>query len=337
MIILILLNIFFIIYVYVKYYKFPKNIEDKTKEIEAEDSIVIGYINDLNFNNNYDLILAEIIDLNVKGYIKINYGKESLEKYDYTVSLNIDMASTKLNRYELLALNFLFSNKMKITKAELEEKINNIYELYNIQFKELEEVLNEKITKENIIDKKKEKVLTKTTKWTIKISILLVLGISILNAIGALYFSRIYVLIYAFEKIVLAVMLLKANPYTEKGKILKYNLEKYKLGLEEKEFFTENETMEQAVVNKEFANSIALHINTQAKNTFMDNKILQNSHEVLKKTITNTILILFALVVLMLLVTIIMVTLSKGALAWLCIFIAIGGACIADVTLYKKK
>ena len=42
MIILILLNIFFIIYAYVKYYKFPKNIEDKTKQIVAEDSIVIG-------------------------------------------------------------------------------------------------------------------------------------------------------------------------------------------------------------------------------------------------------------------------------------------------------
>ena len=74
MIILILLNIFFIIYVYVKYYKFPKNIEDKTKEIEAEDSIVIGYINDLNFNNNYDLIdyTSDLLKHDEEGYFDNN-------------------------------------------------------------------------------------------------------------------------------------------------------------------------------------------------------------------------------------------------------------------------
>ena len=83
MIILVLINIIFIVCVYLKYYKFPKDID--VDNIENEESIVIGYVNDLNFNNNFDLILAEIIELNVKGYIKISYNKDSIQKYDYII------------------------------------------------------------------------------------------------------------------------------------------------------------------------------------------------------------------------------------------------------------
>ena len=125
MIILVLINIIFIVCVYLKYYKFPKDID--VDNIENEEPIIIGYVNDLNFNNNFDLILAEIIQLNIKEYIRINYNKNSIQKYDYIVSQNVDMASAKLSKYELMTLNFLFSNKMEITKQELEEKLNNIF------------------------------------------------------------------------------------------------------------------------------------------------------------------------------------------------------------------
>ena len=173
MIILILINIIFIVCVYLKYYKFPKDINNTIDKIEDEESIIIGYIDDLKFNNNFDLILAEIIELNIKGYIKIKYNNYSIEKYDYTISQNVDMASNTLTKYELMTLNFLFSNKMEITKQELEEKLNNIYHLYNIQFNEIEKVLNKKMVEERIIHNNKQRKLTKKSKWCIRISILL--------------------------------------------------------------------------------------------------------------------------------------------------------------------
>ena len=335
MIILVLINIIFIVCVYLKYYKFPKDIN--VDNIENEESIVIGYVNDLNFNNNFDLILAEIIQLNIKGYIRINYNKDSIQKYDYIISQNVDIASAKLSKYELMTLNFLFSNKLELTKQELEEKLNNIYRLYNIQFNEVEKVLNKKIIEENIIDEKKQKRLNKTTKWCIKISILLVLIISILNAIGIVTFSRIYMLLYIFEKIVLCMLISRANAYTDKGKILKYNIEKYKMQLQDKEFLTEKNTMQDIVLNKEFADSIVLHINTQAKEAFIDNKISKDTNKIYKKTIIIVLAIIISLFLAILIISRIMMALPKGVIIWIYIIMAISAACVADITLAYKK
>lgn len=338
MIILILINIIFIVCVYLKYYKFPKDINNTIDKIEDEESIIIGYIDDLKFNNNFDLILAEIIELNIKGYIKIKYNNYSIEKYDYTISQNVDMASNTLTKYELMTLNFLFSNKMEITKQELEEKLNNIYHLYNIQFNEIEKVLNKKMVEERIIDNNKQRKLTKKSKWCIRISILLGLLISILNAIGALGLSRIYIVIYIFEKIVLCALMLKASPYTDKGKILKYNIEKYKLQLQNKEFLTGRNTMDNIVLDKEFANSIALHINTQAKEAFINNKITKDTNTILKKAIISALIIIIILFLAILIMSRVMMLLPKDIIIWVYIIMAISAACVADITLsYKKK
>ena len=337
MIVLILINIVFIVYVYLKYYKSPKNINIAVDEIKDEDSIMLGYINDLKFNNNFDLILAEIIELNIKGYIIIDYYKENIEKYNYKIIQNVDVASGKLNKYELMTLNFLFSNKMEITKSELEEKLNNIYHLYNIQFNEIEKVLNEKIIEENIIDEDKQKKLNKRTKRYIKISILLVLIVSILNALGTIEFSRIWILMYIFEKIVLCTLMFKANCYTDKGKVLKYYIEKYKIQLQDKEFLFGKNTMKDIVLNKEFANSIALHINTQAKEAFIDNKVEKRSNEVLQKTIIGVLSILAILLLVIIIMSRMMMILPKDVIVWIYIIMAISAACVADITLARKK
>lgn len=337
MIVLILINIVFIVYVYLKYYKSPKNINSAVDEIKDKDSIILGYINDLKFNNNFDLILAEIIELNIKGYIIIDYYKENIEKYNYKIIQNVDVASNKLDKYELMTLNFLFSNKMEITKSELEEKLNNIYHLYNIQFNEIEKVLNEKIIEEDIIDEDKQKRLTKRTKKYIKISILLVLIVSILNALGAIDFPRIYILIYIFEKIVLCTLIVKANCYTDKGKVLKYCIEKYKIQLQNKEFLFGKNTMKDIVLNKEFANSIALHINTQAKEAFIDNKVEKRSNEVLQKTIIGVLSILAILLLVIIIMSRMMMILPKDVIVWIYIIMTISAACVADITLTRKK
>ena len=250
---------------------------------------------------------------------------------------NIDINSDKLNKYEMLILNFLFHNKMEITKNELEEKLSNTFSSYNIQVNEIEGLINKQLIEENVIDKVKQSKLTKEAKTYIKASIVLILLVSILIGFRILENSPLYMLIYFLEKVISSVMLLKANIYTNKGQILKYNIDSYKIKLKNQEFLTNKNTMEDIVLKKDFANSIALHINTGAKNAFIDNKITKEAIKISMKTIIN-ILIIFAILILVgLIIAIITNLLPKGAIFWVYLIFAISVACVADVTLYKKK
>ena len=110
------------------------------------------------------MILAEIIDLNIKGYISIEYNKQGLNKYDYTIKQIANLNDDNLNKKEMLMLAFLFPNKMEITKRELEEKLNNLFKLYHIQYNELQEVLNKEANEDNIINRYKKEKLRRTKK-----------------------------------------------------------------------------------------------------------------------------------------------------------------------------
>jgi len=337
MIILILINIVIIVYIYLKYYKFPETVKYTSEKIEDKDSMIIGYINDGGFNNNFDLILAQIIELNIKGYITIKYYKENIDKYNYTIIQNIDIGSDKLDKYEMLVLNFLFFNKTEITKNELEEKLNNTFSSYNTQFNQIGEILYKQFLEEKIIDEVKQKELTKKTKEYIKISIVLIFLVSILGLFKIIKISLLYMLIYILEKIISSVLLLKASIYTNKGQILKYNIDSYKIKLENKEFLVNNNTMEEIVLKKEFANSIALHINTQAKKAFIDDRITKDAIKISKKTIINVLIGFIILILIGLILAKITMILPREAIFWVYLILAISVACVADITLYKKK
>ena len=337
MVILILVNIAIIIYIYLKYYRFPKNINNTTEKVEDIDSIIIGYINDRGFNNSFDLILAEIIELNIKGYIIIEYGKENINKYDYIIKQNITFESDKLNKYEILLLNFLFLKKTEITKAELEEKLKNTFYSYNIQFNEIKEVLKNRLIRQNIIDEITQRDLTKKTKKYIIISIVLIILLGIVNVIKFSEISLMYMLMYILEKVVSIVLLLKASIYTTKGQILKYNIDKYKIELENKEFLTNKSTMEEIVLNKEFANSIALHIKNQAKKAFIDDKMIKDATKISKQIMFNIFSASVIILLIGLILAKIVLIISPGAVVWIYIIMAIVTACVADITLYKKK
>ena len=340
MVILILINIAIIIYIYLKYYRFPKNINNTTEKVEDIDSIIIGYINDRGFNNNFDLILAEIIEFNIKGYVIIEYdkdNKDNINKYNYTIKQNITMESDKLNKYEILILNFLFSNKTEITKNELEEKLKNTFYSYNIQFNEIEKIISKKLIEQNIIDEVKKKELAKKSKKYIKVSIILILIVGIINIFRISQFSLLYMLMYILEKVFSSVLLLKASIYTTEGQILKYSIDNYKIKLEDKEFLTNKNTMEDIVLKKEFANSIALHINTQAKKTFIDDSVIKDATKISKKVMYNILAISVIILLIGLIIAKIVVLLSPGAIVWMYIIITIATACVADITLYKKK
>lgn len=335
MIILILINIAIIIYIYLKYYKVPENISSITKEIEDKDSIIIGYINDKGFNNNFDLILAEIVELNIKGYITIEYSKETIDKYNYTIKQNVTMESQRLNKYEMIVLSFLFSKKSEITKAELEEKLKNTFNSYNMQFNEVGKVINKQLIEQGIIDRLKQEELKKKRKKYISLSIILAIIIGIINLINATQASLIYMLIYIFEKVFSSLLLLRANSYTTEGQILKYNIEKYKMKIENKEFFNNKNEMKDIVQNKEFANSLALHIKTQAKKVFIDDTMLKNATKLSKSAMIKVLIVSILLLVITIVVAPIIMSLSPGAIVWVYIIVTMIAACVADITLSK--
>lgn len=337
MIVLILINIVVIVYIYFKYYKRTDNTEENVEKIENRDSIIIGYINDNGFKNNFDFILAQIVELNIKGYITIKYEQENINKYNYTIIQNVDIGSEGLSKCEMLVLNYLFSNKTEITKIELEDKLNNTFASYNTQFNEIGQILNRQLIDEKIINVFKQKELAKRTKNYNKISTLVFFLVCILSALKFLENSILYMSLYILEIVVLRLMLAKASIYTDKGQIMKYNIDSYKIKLEDKEFLVDKNKMSEIVLNKEFANSIALHINTQAKKAFIDDKITKEATRVSKKTVTIILIISVIITLIGLILATITTILPKGAIFWIYLIIALIVAGVADVTLNKNN
>lgn len=340
MLILVLINLIIIVFIYLKYHRIPKNIEYKREYVENEDSLTIGYINDKGIKNNFDLILAEIIELNIKGYITIEYNKQDGDKYFYTVKQNIDLAESEISRYEMLIINFLFSNSSEITKNELEDKFLNTFNSYNMQYIELENELNERIIKENIIDIENQKALQKYRNKYIKVSIIITIVALILSISNVNGFSLIYILMYIVEKIVSISLLLKADSYTDKGKVMKYNIDKYKIGIEDKEFLENKNSMKDIVKQKEFAISIALHINSVAKEAFISDQMkIQNNKKVKKVSYTIFLISTLILIVLLLFAKII-ASIPRDAIIWVFIILAIIIAASVDIVFsksYKRK
>lgn len=332
MLVLIFINIAIIVYIYLKYYKLPKNKNSIKEEIEGLDPIIIGCINDKGFNNNFDLILAEIVNLNIKGYLKIEYDREDINAYDYTIKQNFDIQTDNIKKNELIILNFLFSEKMEISKSELEEKLINTFNSYNVQYNELKKVLQDELIKQHIIDEYKIKELEKVSKIYKRVSIL---SIIILLTLKTFLFTKITllsVLIYILEKVISNLLLLKASNYTDKGEILRNNIITYKTEIEKQEFLVDKKTMNQILLDKRFANSIALHTNTQAKKIFIDDKMLQNATKKSQKVTFKTIIVLCVIILIGIILQKITKSITKEGVFWLYTILAITIACVADIT-----
>lgn len=336
MLILIFINIVVIVWVYLKYYYNLPKIENITKEetekIEEMDSIIIGCINDRGFNNNFDLILSEIINLNIKGYLKIEYDRDDINAYNYTIKHDFDMDTDNIKKYELIILNFLFSDKMEITKSELEQKLINTFNSYNVQYNELQKVLENEFIKQHIIDEYKDEELKKVSKIYQRVSMLLIIIVLIIKIFIFTEISSLSILIYIFEKIISNMLIIKASNYTEKGEMLRKSIIEYKNKIKDKEFLVGKNTMNQVILEKEFANSIALHINTQAKNIFMDDKITKNATKKLGKITFKSVIVLIIIIAIGIILAKITKSITKDGILWLYMMLAILVAFAADIT-----
>ncbi len=338
MIILILINILIIIYTYFEYYRSKEEIKNENQEIKDTDVAVIGYINDQGVGNNLDLLIAEIIELNIKGYIKVEYEKKGLGKYNYTIKQNIDISSDELNDYEIVVLNFLFPRKLEIKKSELEERLKDTVKIYNVQFKEMENALNKELIKQGIINEEKQKVIAEKTKRNIKISIILVIALIILYMLHILN-GPLYLLVYILEKVIITILLIKANFYTAKGQILKYNIINYKDENRNQEFLSAQSKIEDIVQSKEFAISIALHINTEAKRTFINYDITKKATKTAKITLVSVLIIFIVMFSIGIIISKITMAMTPLEMIGMYGLSAIIGALVADITflLSQKK
>lgn len=332
MLILIFINIVIIVWIYLKYYNLPKK-ENTTKEkIEEIDPIIIGCINDRGFNNNFDLLLSEIVNLNIKGYIKIQYDREDINAYNYIIKQNFDMEVDDIKKYELIILNFIFSDKMEISKNELEEKLINTFNSYNVQYNDLQEVLQKELIKQYIIDEYKNRELKKVYKIYKRVSMLSIIILLMLKTFLFTKISLLSVLIYTLEKVISNLLLLKASNYTDKGEMLRNDIIAYKTEIEKQEFLVDEKTMNQIIIDKRFANSIALHINTQAKKIFIDDKMLQNATKNSKRVTFKIIIVLSVIALIGIILQKVTKSITKDGIIWLYIMLAIIIAFSADVT-----
>ena len=236
MLILILINIIIIIWIYLKYYNSQTNKNITNQEITKMDSIIIGSINDKKTNNNFDLILSAIIDMNIKGYLKIEYDENDINSQNYIIKPNFSVNLNTIKEHEIIMLNFLFPKNIEITKSELEEKLLNTFNSYNVQYNDLQEVIKNELLKDNIIDKQKDEELQQVFKIYkiesfIFIIILLIIKIFIFNKI-----SSLSILFYILEKIIEYGLIAKASNYTFKGENLKNSINLYKEKIQNEEF-----------------------------------------------------------------------------------------------------
>ena len=97
-------------------------------------------------------------------------------------------------------MKFFFSKKTDISKNELEKMIEP-FDSYDIQFNELEDGIENKLIKENVISKSKKEKIQNIKKVYKRISFLLIIILLILNITNSRAISSNYIMTYALQTI----------------------------------------------------------------------------------------------------------------------------------------
>ena len=177
--------------------------------------------------------------------------------------------------------------------------------------------------------------MKRETKNYMKLSILSIFVIIILNAVNVIDISILNITLYLMANITSLWLLANASIYTPKGEALKYDIDEYKDKIKDEEYLINKNTMSQIVTNKQFANSIALHIETEAKKAFLDNNILK---EAAKKSKDIGFMIFAILNIALFALIIITIAVPKELVAWIYLILVLAIACSADIAFsYSKK
>lgn len=267
MIYLIIVNIILIIWLYRKYIYMPNCVDENYRELEEMDSALIGYI-DNEDANSIDWILAEILELNRKDYVNIEYVKIDVDKYNYVIKRKKEKDISKLKKYELTAYRFLFDELDEVSIDYLEEKIKvSITKQRDTQVKSLSirKEIEEELENQNIVNKN-----LKAIQKIMQTAYVIITLVAILVTEGKQLLTSFLLLI---ETIVILYILYDGRPFTKKGKELKSKVLKYKKSLDENELLKEKKIVHNMLLEKHYADAIALHIPTVAKEEFINDEL----------------------------------------------------------------
>lgn len=267
MIYLIIFNVLLIIFLYIKFIHIPHETSNIQEFVENLDSALIGYIDDEN-GNPVDWILAEILELNRKKYITIDYIKTGIDKYHYIIRKNQEMDIQNLEKYELTAYRLLFDYCDEVTIDELEEGIlRNVIKARDTNVKgfSIKNEIEEKLEELEILSDKTKKQIQLLERAYIIITIILAFLIrNIEMSLGIVFLIQTFIIFY---------MLRRIKGFTTLGRMVQKSVQQYKEKLEDNDLLRGKKIAHNIVLEKEYANATALHIMTDAKKEFINDEI----------------------------------------------------------------
>lgn len=270
MIYILLINIILIFWIYRKYVYIPKNIE-QTIEVQELEPALLSCIYNEN-GNSLNWILAEILDLNRKDYIDIEYNKKDINQYEYVYSKKENVDVSKMKKYEIAAYRLLFDENRnnKITMDELENlvvKSKSKEKDANVKSLSIKTEVIEELIKLGIIDEKSQKCLK-----MIKIIYLFLIIISVVLLIKA-QIDPIILTIFLIENITIFTIANNGRAFSSYGKKVYRKVKEYRNYLEENELLKDRELVYQIVSEKYYIDAVALHLTEQAQKEFINDEL----------------------------------------------------------------
>ena len=264
MIFVIFVNLVIIIVLYMLF--FVKKLGNTEKiDLKEFDAPILGYLDNSN-GNIYDWLLAEILEMVRKKYIEIEYIRKDVDKYDYIFkkSKNIDLKDLKT--YEINVYRILFDKKDTISMDELEEyvKLNDSKKNdINIKLIVFKNRIEEALIDLDIVSMQKKK--------QIKVIKRLMIIMALISIMIAYYIEEeiIFSIIAFIEIVIIYIMIMRCDYYTEFGKELKERVKEYKNYLEDNELIGEKNISHQVLYEKAYIDAVAFHINKIAKDEFI--------------------------------------------------------------------
>ena len=262
-------------------------------DLKEFDAPILGYLDNSN-GNIYDWLLAEILEMVRKKYIEIEYIRKDVDKYDYIFkkSKNIDLKDLKT--YEINVYRILFDKKDTISMDELEEyvKLNDSKKNdINIKLIVFKNRIEEALIDLDIVSMQKKK--------QIKVIKRLMIIMALISIMIAYYIEEeiIFSIIAFIEIVIIYIMIMRCDYYTEFGKELKERVKEYKNYLEDNELIGEKNISHQVLYEKAYIDAIAFHINKIAKDEFIYDEMKYITKEKRKEWINWIFLILYWVII----------------------------------------
>lgn len=292
MIFVIFVNLVIIIVLYMLF--FVKKLGNTEKiDLKEFDAPILGYLDNSN-GNIYDWLLAEILEMVRKKYIEMEYIRRDVDKYDYIFkkSKNIDLKDLKT--YEINVYRILFDKKDTISMDELEEyvKLNDSKKNdINIKLIVFKNRIEEALIDLDIVSMQKKK--------QIKVIKRLMIIMALISIMIAYYIEEeiIFSIIAFIEIVIIYIMIMRCDYYTEFGKELKERVKEYKNYLEDNELIGEKNISHQVLYEKAYIDAVAFHINKIAKDEFIYDEMKYITKEKRKEWINWIFLILYWVII----------------------------------------